>query len=60
MMKILLLGLGRANLAVAEFLVNQGCDLYLYEENINMISDTARELIEKGNIKNYRRNNYDL
>jgi UDP-N-acetylmuramoylalanine--D-glutamate ligase len=59
-MKILLLGLGRANLAVAEFLVNQGCDLYLYEENINMISDTARELIEKGNIKNYRRNNYDL
>ena len=59
-MKILLLGLGRANLAVAEFLVNQGCDLYLYEENIKMISDTARELIEKGNIKNYRRNNYDL
>lgn len=58
--KILLLGLGRANLAVAEFLVNQGCELSLYEEHIDMISDTARELIRKGNIKNYRRNNYDL
>ena len=59
-MKILLLGLGRANLAVAEFLIDEGCDLYLYEEHVDMVSERARELIEKGNIKKYGNTNFDL
>jgi UDP-N-acetylmuramoylalanine--D-glutamate ligase len=59
-MKILLLGLGRANLAVAEFLIDEGCELYLYEENMGMISAEAKELIKKGSIKEYQNMNFDL
>ena len=59
-MKILLLGLGRANLAVAEYLINKGHELYLYEEQLAMISDKARELIQKGNIKEYDDTEFDL
>lgn len=58
-MKVLLLGLGRANLSVAEVLISEGCDLYLYEENLEMVSDRARELIKKGNIRKYDATNFD-
>jgi UDP-N-acetylmuramoylalanine--D-glutamate ligase len=60
MMKILLLGLGRANLAVAEYLVERGNDLFLYEEHMNTISEKGRAIIAKGRIKEYRDESYDL
>jgi len=55
-----LLGLGRANLAVAELLIDEKSDLYLYEEHMDMISERARELIAKGDIKTYQDTNFDF
>lgn len=59
-MKVLLLGLGRANLSVAKYLIERGDNLFLYEDNIEMISDYARELIKTGNIKMYQEGDYEL
>lgn len=60
MMKVLLLGLGRANLAVAEYLINEGSELYLFEEHMDKISGKANELIKKGDIKQYCDTEVDL
>ena len=59
-MKVLLLGLGRANLSVAKYLIERGDNLFLYEDNIEMISDYAHELIKTGNIKMYQEGDYEL
>jgi UDP-N-acetylmuramoylalanine--D-glutamate ligase len=59
-MKILLLGLGRANLYVARYLLEHGDDIYLYEENMNGLSEEAKKLISRGAIKQYRDMDYDL
>jgi len=59
-MKVLLLGLGRANLFVARYLLEKGIDIYLYEENMIDLSDTAKRLIKEGEIKKYRNMHYDL
>jgi UDP-N-acetylmuramoylalanine--D-glutamate ligase len=59
-MKILLLGLGRANLSVAKFLIARDDDLFLYEDNLELISASARELVESGKIKKYQEADYEL
>ncbi len=59
-MKVLLLGLGRANLSVARYLLERDDDVFLYEDNLEMISDSARELIKTGKIEMYRDNDYEL
>ncbi len=59
-MKTLLLGLGRANLAVARYLLKRGDDVALYEDHMEMLSDRARELLESSEIKMYQKNNYEL
>jgi UDP-N-acetylmuramoylalanine-D-glutamate ligase len=59
-MRILLLGLGRANLSIAKYLIERGDDLFLYEDNLEMISEPARELIKIGKIQMYQEENYEL
>lgn len=59
-MKVLLLGLGRANLKVAEYLVNQKEEVYLYEENRELLSPKAQEIIKSGKIKDFIDITYDL
>jgi len=59
-MKVLLLGLGRANLNVARYLIERGDDIYLYEENLNGLSKESKLLIDSGRIKEYEDINYDL
>jgi len=59
-MKTLLLGLGRANLSVARYLLERGDDVFLYEDHIDMISDAARELLGNSKIKMYQKDDYEL
>ncbi len=59
-MKVLLLGLGRANMAVAQYLLERSEALYLYEDNLRTLSDSAKALLEQGAIKMYQENKYDL
>lgn len=59
-MKVLLLGLGRANLFVAKYLLEKGIDIYLYEENMTGLSVDAKKLIKIGGINEYRDIRYDL
>jgi UDP-N-acetylmuramoylalanine--D-glutamate ligase len=59
-MNVLLLGLGRANIAVARYLVQRNHSVFLYEDNIETLSEAARELIESGEVKMYRDDIYDL
>ncbi|MEO0128962.1 MAG: UDP-N-acetylmuramoyl-L-alanine--D-glutamate ligase [candidate division WOR-3 bacterium] len=59
-MKVLLLGLGRANLNVARFLLERGDEIYIYEENLNGLSGESKMLIESGGVKEYQDLNYDL
>ncbi len=59
-MKVLLLGLGRANLNVARYLIEKGDDIYLYEENLNGLSGESKMLVDSGRIKKYQEINYDL
>lgn len=59
-MKTLLLGLGRANLAVARYLLKRGDDVFLYEDNLEMISEAARQLVDTGKLKMYQKDDYDL
>lgn len=59
-MKILLLGLGRANLSVAKYLIEKGDDLFLYEDNLELISAPAHKLVKMGKIKMYQEDDYEL
>ncbi len=59
-MKVLLLGLGRANLNVARYLIERGYDIYLYEENLNNLSKESKMLIDSGRIKEYEEIHYDV
>jgi UDP-N-acetylmuramoylalanine--D-glutamate ligase len=59
-MRILLLGLGRANQAVARYLVQKGEQVFVFEENMQKISAAAQELINSGQVKKHGQDNYDL
>lgn len=59
-MKVLILGLGRANLFVAKYLIKKDFDIYLYEENMMGLSVAAKRLIKIGAIKEYKDIRYDL
>jgi UDP-N-acetylmuramoylalanine--D-glutamate ligase len=59
-MKILLLGLGRANLSVARYCLERGDSVALYEEHIDTLSDDARALLDKGALSIHRGGEYDL
>ncbi|MBE0433020.1 UDP-N-acetylmuramoyl-L-alanine--D-glutamate ligase [candidate division WOR-3 bacterium] len=59
-MKILLLGLGRANLMVAEYLVKKGEEVFVYEENIPGLATPARRMIEEERVKPYVQGPYGL
>src|SRR4030042_406993 len=58
--KILLLGLGRANLPVAKYLIEKSTELYLFEENIDKLAPAAAQLIHSAGIKAYEARKYDL
>ncbi len=59
-MKVLLLGLGRANIAVAEYLTGRGDDVYLYEEYPDKLSNRARDMVRTGQVSKYTDHVYDL
>lgn len=59
-MNVLLLGLGRANLMVAEYLVKGGDDVFVYEENMAGLAVPARRMIDEGRVKPYVQGPYDL
>ncbi|KPJ72412.1 hypothetical protein AMJ52_06430 [candidate division TA06 bacterium DG_78] len=59
-MKILLLGLGRANIAVARYLLQRGDEVYVYEENVEMLAGAAQNLIQTGEVKMYQKDDYEL
>jgi len=59
-MKVLLLGLGRANLAVAQYLLQRGDEIFLYEDNIERLSSQAQSLIETGSVSMHRGDEYEL
>lgn len=59
-MKILLLGLGRANMAVAEYLVKKGMEVFVYDENIAGLQAPARQMLEKGLLKSHIDQPYDV
>lgn len=59
-MKILLLGLGRANMPVARYLVERNDELFLYEDNPDMLSPAAQQLLNTGKITMYSEHDYDL
>ncbi len=59
-MKILLLGLGRANLMVARYLAGKGEEVSVYEEKMAGLSAAARRMIDEGMVKVYEKEPYDL
>lgn len=59
-MKVLLLGLGRANLAVAEYLVNKGEEVFVYDDNLSGLAAPARKMIDEGSVSIYSEQDYDL
>lgn len=59
-MKVLLLGLGRATLAVARFLLEKGEDVFLYEEHSEAMMPAAKSLVESGQIKEFKDGAVDL
>jgi UDP-N-acetylmuramoylalanine--D-glutamate ligase len=59
-MKILLLGLGRANLAVAEYLVKKGEQVFIYDENMPGLSARAQQMIKEDQVKLHVDERYDL
>jgi UDP-N-acetylmuramoylalanine--D-glutamate ligase len=59
-MKVLLLGLGRANTPVARYLIERDDELFLYEDNPDMLSQDAQRLLATGNIQMFREHDYDL
>jgi UDP-N-acetylmuramoylalanine--D-glutamate ligase len=60
-MKILLLGLGRANIAVTRYLLQRGDEVYVYEENVELLADAAQSLIQNRKVKMYQKDgDYEL
>jgi UDP-N-acetylmuramoylalanine--D-glutamate ligase len=57
---VLLLGLGRANLAVARHLVEKGVQVFVYDENISGLSASAKQMIENGQVELHAGGHYDL
>ena len=59
-MKILLLGLGRANLPVARYLTKKNERVFFFDENMQKLSRSAKEMIGQGKVKMHADNGYDL
>lgn len=59
-MKILLLGLGRANLSVAKYLVKKDEMVFVYDENIKNLSQEALAMINNRQILIHEDDAYDL
>jgi len=59
-MKVLLLGFGRANLPVAQYLVQKGDEVYVYDENITGLSESAQKMISDGKVRMHDGDQYDL
>lgn len=59
-MKVLLLGLGRANLAVAQYLLQRNDEVFLYEDNVETLSDRARTLVATGQVSLHGEAVYDV
>ena len=59
-MKVLLLGLGRANLPVARFLLQRGDRVFFYDEHMDGLSQEARQMISAGRVKKHGDFQYDI
>jgi UDP-N-acetylmuramoylalanine--D-glutamate ligase len=58
-MKILLLGLGRANLPVARYLVEKGEEVFVYDDNLQNLGKEAQRMIREGQLQKYAEGSYD-
>lgn len=58
-MRILLLGLGRANLPIARYCVDRGDAVVLYEEDLASISEASRAMLDEGSIVLHQGGEYD-
>jgi UDP-N-acetylmuramoylalanine--D-glutamate ligase len=59
-MKVLLLGLGRANLPVARYLIGRNDELFLYEDNPDALTPAAQQLLTTHQVAPYAEHDYDL
>ena len=59
-MKILLLGLGRANLPVARYLVGKGEEVFVYDENMRNLGEEAQRMIRNRELKEYAEGEYHM
>jgi UDP-N-acetylmuramoylalanine--D-glutamate ligase len=59
-MKMLLLGLGRANLPVARYLVEKGEEVFVYDENMQNLGEEAQRMMRKGELKEYAEGEYHM
>lgn len=59
-MKILLLGLGRANLPVARYLVERGEEVFFYDENVDGLSKEAQQMISDRRVQAHGDIDYDV
>ena len=53
-MKVLLLGLGRANTAVAKYLLRRGDEVYLFEERLSGLAQDAQDLLADHKVSLFR------
>jgi UDP-N-acetylmuramoylalanine--D-glutamate ligase len=58
-MRILLLGLGRANLAVARYCIDRGDTVALYEDDPASLSRAAQAMLDNGSIALHQEGEYD-
>lgn len=59
-MKVLLLGLGRANMPVARYLLERKDDVFLYEDSPDKLLSEARSMIDTGAIRMHSHDDYEL
>jgi len=59
-MKILLLGLGRANLPVARYLISGHDEVFVHDDNMKDLHTDARKMIEDELLKKHAAGHYDL
>ena len=59
-MRILLLGLGRANTGVARYCIERGDKVFLYDDNLKDLPGSAQTMIEQGTITVHTNIDYDF
>ncbi len=59
-MRILLLGIGRANMPVARYLMNRDNEVFVHDDNMMNLGEEAQQMIDSGKAKKHMAGTYDL